>query len=199
MFSESESGEKDAHGPAGAEAGRSLPAKAGPGHRVPPARSGRGRARRGPRGRPPAPVRRARSKALSEVEENKMHLRFAENRLRPLPTARPRRTWGGVWGVWGGGTRRPQRRENRRSREPQQRPPVPRRAGPGPRLPAGAAPGSGGRRAPSSPAASARQVLGAENWDFVGQLKTQTSHLARKDPTLNSPIRRRLRFLITVC
>lgn len=35
----------------------------------------------------------------------------------------------------------------------------------------------------------ARQVLGAENWDFVGQLKTRTSHLARKDPALSSPDR----------
>lgn len=117
-------------------------------------------------------------KALSEVEETKMHLRFAENQLRPLPTSPAGPSAGPGSGKGRSGSAR--------------------RSGSGPRVPAGAAPGCGAARLRLRPL-RARQVLGAEDWDFVGQLKTQTSHLARKDPALNSPIRRRLRFLITVC
>lgn len=121
-------------------------------------------------------------KALSEVEENKMHLRFAENQLRPLPTARP-----GHPAAPAPAARWSQARRRGRPSSPH---------GAGPRTPAGAAPGGGASALRLRPL-RARQVLGAENWDFVGQLKTQTSHLARKDPALNSPIRRRLQFLIS--
>lgn len=117
-----------------------------------------------------------------------MHLRFAENPLRPLPAA----------------SRAPARASAAQAAVPEGRPgsarraPGPTRPGRAPR-PARAAPGSAsGAAALRLRPLRARQVPGAENWDFVGQLKTRTSHLARKDPALSSPIRRRRPLLTAI-
>lgn len=62
-----------------------LPAKAGPGHS--PLRAAHVGARRAAAGMAASAGKPHTFKALSEVEKTKMHLRFAENQLRPLPTA----------------------------------------------------------------------------------------------------------------